>query len=147
MDVPDNVVDIRVGMDLRHYADALDQERRKILVFQRELPLCVELVTRGNSPESMASFALFYDLFCLILWVFASAIDSCRQQLSGVSSESSEHTSSDGPVLAEFIPIKKDSGDPNFEQSKPYINEVGPLDWLKSAQLWNQTSDPPVVEV
>ncbi|KAG6573991.1 Transcription factor HHO2, partial [Cucurbita argyrosperma subsp. argyrosperma] len=120
MDFPDNVVDIRVGMDLRHYVDALDQERRKILVFQRELPLCVELVTR--------------------------AIDSCRQQLSGVLSESSEHTSSDGPVLEEFIPVRKDSGDPNFEQSKPDINEVGPLDWLKSAQLWNQTSDPPVVE-
>lgn len=49
MDFVDNILDIRVGMDLRHYADALDQERRKIQVFQRELPLCLDLVTRGET--------------------------------------------------------------------------------------------------
>lgn len=83
---------------------------------------------------------------------FFSAIDSCRQQLSGVSTASSEHTSSDGPVLEEFIPIKKVSAKSNSEneedeQSKPEKIEVGRLDWLKSAQLWNQSPDPPVTEV
>lgn len=125
MDFLHNFLDIRVGMDLRHYADALDQERRKIQVFQRELPLCLELVTR--------------------------AIESCRQQLSGVSTDSSEHTSSDGPVLEEFIPINKPSVNSHFEieedeQSKPEKIELGRSDWLKSAQLWNQSPDPPVTE-
>lgn len=56
MDFLHNFLDIRVGMDLRHYADALDQERRKIQVFQRELPLCLELVTRGNFHRNLWSF-------------------------------------------------------------------------------------------
>lgn len=125
MDFVDNVLDIRVGMDLRYYADALDQERSKIQVFQRELPLCLELVTR--------------------------AIDCCRQQLSGVSTESCENTSSDGPVLEEFIPITKDSDKSQFEieedeRLKPEKNEMGRSDWLKSAQLWNQSPDLPVTE-
>lgn len=29
------------------YAEALEEEKRKIQVFQRELPLCLELVTQG----------------------------------------------------------------------------------------------------
>ena len=29
------------------YIEALEEERRKINVFQRELPLCLELVTQG----------------------------------------------------------------------------------------------------
>ncbi|XP_022150488.1 transcription factor HHO2-like [Momordica charantia] len=122
MDFVDNILDIRVGMDLRHYADALDQERRKIQVFQRELPLCLDLVTR--------------------------AIESCRQQFSGLSTESSEHTSSDGPVLEEFIPINKIpvTSHSEDEQSEPDKNDVGRSDWLKSAQLWNQTPDPPITE-
>ncbi|KAA0034530.1 transcription factor LUX [Cucumis melo var. makuwa] len=125
MDFVDNFLDIRVGLDLSNYADALDRERQKIQVFQRELPLCLELVTR--------------------------AIDSCRQQLSGVSTESSEHTSSDRPVLEEFIPINKPCVNSHFEieedeQSKPGKIELGRSDWLKSAQLWNQSSDPPITE-
>lgn len=83
---------------------------------------------------------------------FLAAIESCRQQLSGVSTESSEHTSSDGPVLEEFIPINKPSVNSHFEieedeQSKPEKIELGRSDWLKSAQLWNQSPDPPVTEV
>ncbi|KGN52051.1 transcription factor HHO2 [Cucumis sativus] len=125
MDFVHTFLDIRVGMDLSNYADALDRERQKIQVFQRELPLCLELVTR--------------------------AIDSCRQQLSGVSTESSEHTSSDRPVLEEFIPINKPCVNSHFEieedeQSKPGKIELGRSDWLKSAQLWNQSPDPPLTE-
>lgn len=29
------------------YIESLEEERRKVLVFQRELPLCLELVTQG----------------------------------------------------------------------------------------------------
>ena len=29
------------------YVEALEEERRKIQVFERELPLCLELVTQG----------------------------------------------------------------------------------------------------
>lgn len=32
----------------QQYIDALEQERTKIQVFSRELPLCLELVTQGN---------------------------------------------------------------------------------------------------
>lgn len=31
----------------QEYIDALEEERRKIQVFQRELPLCLELVSQG----------------------------------------------------------------------------------------------------
>ena len=34
-------------MGSRDYIEALEEERRKIEVFQRELPLCLELVTQG----------------------------------------------------------------------------------------------------
>lgn len=30
------------------YVEALEVEQKKIQVFQRELPLCLELVTQGN---------------------------------------------------------------------------------------------------
>lgn len=32
----------------REYVEALEEERRKIQVFQRELPLCLELVNQGT---------------------------------------------------------------------------------------------------
>lgn len=38
---------ISVGK-LEEYVDALEKERRKIEVFQRELPLCMQLVAHGN---------------------------------------------------------------------------------------------------
>ena len=31
----------------REYMEALESERKKIQVFERELPLCLELVTQG----------------------------------------------------------------------------------------------------
>ncbi|KAL0372585.1 UNVERIFIED_CONTAM: Transcription factor HHO3 [Sesamum calycinum] len=129
------------------YIHALEEERRKIQVFQRELPLCLELVTQ--------------------------AIEACKQQLSGTSSEynlhgqseCSEQTSSDVPVFEEFIPIKRASSQSDGEEQesskKPkndsdISNKDGKncndknskkSDWLRSVQLWNQTSDPPPKEV
>ncbi|OWM75797.1 transcription factor HHO3-like [Punica granatum] len=139
--------------EMQSYIEALEEERRKILVFQRELPLCLELVTQ--------------------------AIGACKQQLSatGVAtecknnngngqSECSEQTSTEGtPVLEEFIPVKRpskseededeqhshkpmkidDESDGNKEKSSS-ADSKKKSDWLRSAQLWNQTPDPPPKE-
>ncbi|KAK6116365.1 hypothetical protein DH2020_049827 [Rehmannia glutinosa] len=109
------------------YIHALEEERSKIRVFQRELPLCLELVTQGTTTE---------------------------YNLNG-QSECSEQTSS--PVLEEFIPIKRDSshsGDEEEEEEeskKPdgknnNDKNMKKSDWLRSVQLWNQTPDPPPKE-
>ncbi|XP_073147675.1 transcription factor HHO3-like [Henckelia pumila] len=114
----------------RDYINALEQERGKIQVFRRELPLCLELVTQ--------------------------AIAACKQQLSGtesncnlnVQSSCSEQTSSELPILEEFIPLKRvlsnDSYDGEEESPKPK-NDMNSKksDWLRSVQLWNQSPDPP----
>uniref|UniRef100_A0A6M2EVY2 HTH myb-type domain-containing protein n=1 Tax=Populus davidiana TaxID=266767 RepID=A0A6M2EVY2_9ROSI len=132
------------------YVEALEEERRKIQVFERELPLCLELVTQ--------------------------AIEACKRELSGTTedhnmhgqSECSEQTSSEGPVLEEFIPIKRthssddDETDNNHDdddhqeqqsQNKNKRNKSNSSisnndhkkksDWLRSVQLWNQSPDPP----
>ncbi|KAL3644641.1 transcription factor [Castilleja foliolosa] len=123
------------------YMQALEQERRKILVFQRELPLCLHLVTQ--------------------------AIESCEQQLSGTIaktecdlqnrqlSECSEQTSSDAPVLEEFIPIlKRSSSNSDCEEEQESREgqngnnnnndkNIKKSDWLRSVQLWNKSPDPP----
>ncbi|KAK4715370.1 hypothetical protein R3W88_013708 [Solanum pinnatisectum] len=137
----------------QQYIDALEQERTKIQVFSRELPLCLELVTQ--------------------------AIETYKQQLSGTTTEynlnaqssecsDDEHTSSDVPVLEEFIPLKStfshededeeeedDDEENQSHKSKSFINNNNTSnstsskdtknkksDWLRSVQLWNQTSDP-----
>ncbi|XP_015074811.1 transcription factor HHO2 [Solanum pennellii] len=132
----------------QQYIDALEQERTKIQVFSRELPLCLELVTQ--------------------------AIETYKQQLSGTTIEynlnaqstecsDDEHTSSDVPILEEFIPLKStfshedEDEDENDEEnqshkSKSFNNTNNSTsskdtknkksDWLRSVQLWNQTSDP-----
>ncbi|KAJ6772046.1 TRANSCRIPTION FACTOR HHO2 [Salix koriyanagi] len=134
------------------YVEALEAERRKIQVFERELPLCLELVTQ--------------------------AIEACKRELSGTTAdhnmngqpECSEQTSSEGPVLEEFIPIKRthssddDENDNNHgddddfqeQQSQNNNNKRNKSnssnsnsdhkkksDWLRSVQLWNQSPDPP----
>ncbi|XP_022726893.1 transcription factor HHO2-like [Durio zibethinus] len=131
------------------YVEALEEEGRKIQVFQRELPLCLELVTQ--------------------------AIEACKKEISGGStttdymqgqSECLEQTSSDGPVLEEFIPIKRSSNcsegddkqeshkskdlDSNFKEKNPAAAaDKKKSDWLRSVQLWNnnQSSDPPLKEI
>ncbi|GAB4828902.1 transcription factor [Ancistrocladus abbreviatus] len=118
----------------QEYIQALVEERRKILVFQRELPLCLELVTQ--------------------------ALEACRQQLSGTTteclngqSECSEQTTSGGPIFEEFIPLKRASSitdEEELESHEPIITETQNIDksgkksdWLRSVQLWNQNPDPP----
>ncbi|XP_071735661.1 transcription factor HHO3-like isoform X2 [Rutidosis leptorrhynchoides] len=134
--------------------EALEIEKRKIQVFERELPLCLELVTQ--------------------------AIEECRQQMSGTTtdyfngqSECCEQTSSEGPVLEEFIPVKRTSSidEDDEEHSNQHLINHKPKftsnkldksssftkksDWLRSTQLSIRTPDPvelspkrvPVVEV
>ncbi|KAF8369895.1 hypothetical protein HHK36_024311 [Tetracentron sinense] len=116
---------------MREYVEALEEERRKIQVFHRELPLCVELVNQ--------------------------AINSCRQQITARTteffpgrSEFSEQISSEGHVFEEFIPLKRTSSSEDDEQSfKPQNNKdmdndrtEKKADWLRSAQLWNQDPVP-----
>ncbi|XP_027360963.1 transcription factor HHO3-like [Abrus precatorius] len=129
-------------MGFREYIEALEEERRKIQVFPKELPLSLELVTQ--------------------------AIETCKQQLSGTvaeynlngQSECSEQTSMDeGPVFEEFIPIKKrespdsveedddeeeDNDDDDEEQHshKHKNTNTQKSDWLRSVQLWNPSPPP-----
>lgn len=114
----------------RDYLLALEEERRKIHVFQRELPLCLDLVTQ--------------------------TIEGMRSQMDGVASE--ETVSDHGPVLEEFIPLKPSlslcsSDDESTHAAPPVARkdeaETRPPtpetkrpmpDWLQSVQLWGQQS-------
>lgn len=118
-------------MKFPDYIQALEEERLKIQVFPKELPLSLQLITQ--------------------------AIEACKQQLSGTTTEtnlngqsecSEQTTSTDGPVLEEFIPIKKRispySEQQSHEQHSPKHqkitkdnNDKKKSDWLRSVQLWN----------
>ncbi|KAM3392009.1 hypothetical protein ACQJBY_013249 [Aegilops geniculata] len=119
---------------LRDYLLALEEERRKIHVFQRELPLCLDLVTQ--------------------------TIEGMKSQMGGAASEEtvSDHG---GPVLEEFIPLKpsmslssSDDETSNHHAAAPVSNakaETPPPtpetkkampDWLQSAQLSSTWSEP-----
>jgi hypothetical protein len=118
------------------YIEALEEERRKINVFQRELPLCVELVTQ--------------------------AIEAYKREISGTStdnlygqSECSEQTTGEcGRILDLFIPIKHsstsieeevDDKDDDDEEHQSHETDIDfddknmKSEWLKSVQLWNQS--------
>ncbi|XP_010502461.1 PREDICTED: myb family transcription factor EFM-like isoform X2 [Camelina sativa] len=116
------------------YIEALEEERRKINVFQRELPLCLELVTQ--------------------------AIEAYKREISGTTtenlygqSECSEQTTGEcGRVLDLFIPIRhsstsveevddKDDDDEHesHETNIDFNDKNMKSDWLKSVQLWNQS--------
>ncbi|CAN8293798.1 unnamed protein product [Cochlearia groenlandica] len=119
------------------YIEALEEERRKIHVFQRELPLCLELVTQ--------------------------AIETCKREIPETTienvygqSECSEQTTGEcTPVLEQFLAIKESStyndqeDDQEFEDDDEHGNHDPDhvintqdnnmkSDWLKSVQLWNQ---------
>uniref|UniRef100_A0A1D1XFE1 Two-component response regulator ARR1 n=1 Tax=Anthurium amnicola TaxID=1678845 RepID=A0A1D1XFE1_9ARAE len=113
----------------REYVEALEEERRKIQVFQRELPLSLHLVSQ--------------------------TIESCRQHMapgSGHSEIDEGETSSESgvPVLEEFIPIKRSSSseaceddDSHSSSKQKQLEEPKKRhDWLRSVQLWNEHPDP-----
>lgn len=125
---------------------------------------------------------LYFFVVHLIYFVFLwAAIETYKQQLSGTTTEynlnaqsdecsdDDEHTSSDVPILEEFIPLKRtfsheyedqeDAHDEENESHKSKNNNSNnstiskdnksntKSDWLRSVQLWNQTSDPTLKEV
>lgn len=51
------------------YIEALEEERRKVQVFERELPLCLELVNHGEEHKSNFTFISYVIFFweCEIL--------------------------------------------------------------------------------
>lgn len=101
--------------------------------------------------------------------ISASGVAECNDN-GNVLSECSEQTSTEGtPIFEEFIPMKRasrsedDKGDEEEQHSHKQMNmdkEINASeemisgadikkksDWLKSAQLWNQTPDLPSKEV
>ncbi|GER29866.1 myb-like transcription factor family protein, partial [Striga asiatica] len=105
--------------------------------------------------------------FCCFIFFWA-AIELCKQQLSETTtesnlngqSESPEESSSDLPVLEEFIPIKRALPHSDYDDQQPnnskidadnYVCEISgnnigdsnikKSDWLRSVQLWNQNPD------
>ncbi|XP_068639123.1 transcription factor NIGT1-like [Aristolochia californica] len=111
------------GRRLRDYIDALEEERRKIQVFHRELPLCMLLITH--------------------------AIETCKQQVATEilfpGRSDGEATSSEGPVL-EFIPIKRSSSSEGAKSSEKDEKTLKKPDWLRSVQLWTGDNKPPPKE-
>ncbi|WOL02824.1 hypothetical protein Cni_G11543 [Canna indica] len=103
----------------RHdYIRELEEERRKIEAFQRELPLCLELLTQ--------------------------AIEIVRQQMCDDDEE--EKPTSRTPVLEEFIPLKLSSTMAEMMMMMETAPEAAAgsettPDWLRSVQLWNQEPD------
>ncbi|WOK93385.1 hypothetical protein Cni_G02082 [Canna indica] len=104
------------------YVHALEEERKKIKMFQRELPLCLQLV---------------YE-----------AIESVRQQID----DHPMLRDDDRPVLEEFIPLKPTSTSLeertiSIKEAKKSSSEAAgtnkKLDWLHCVQLWNQDSKEP----
>ncbi|RZC63652.1 hypothetical protein C5167_025409 [Papaver somniferum] len=112
--------------------EALEEERKKIQVFRRELPLCLELVNE--------------------------AIEKCKKEMQchGEKSDCEEEIlNNEGPILEQFLPLKRtnsSSFDKQQQQQKVREEEekidekkmnLGiKVDWLKSVQLW--TADPPL---
>lgn len=84
---------------------------------------------------------------------FDAAIEACRQQLSGTTtdynlnngqSECSGQTSTeDGPVFEEFFPMKKraapacDDEEEDDDDGDEQHSHKKKSDWLRSVQLWN----------
>lgn len=104
----------------QEYIDALEEERRKIEVFYRELPLSMHLISQ--------------------------AIDGYKQQMAAqwllLGRSECEDTPSEEPVLEEFIPLKRSSSSEEQEKSRDSQERVGTKpDWLSSVRLWNQDPD------
>lgn len=156
------------SIKMRHdYVQALEEEKRKIQVFQRELPLCLELVSQGTYDFSFLFFFFFFLIFnfCLLKWccLLFAAIETCKKELNnsgtateynmqGQSSDSSDEQTQT-PVLEEFIPLKTTTAcssdsdhhhnNNNDTEDNDNDNSNVKSDWLRSVQLWNQSPDPP----
>lgn len=112
------------------YIKGLEEERRKIEAFKRELPFCMQLIN--------------------------DAIEACKKQLADCERASLHEDVQNAPntnvrpVLEEFIPIKKSS---HLTENKPEENHVSKKarfyngdkpNWMSSANLWNP--DPETID-
>ncbi|XP_042380823.1 transcription factor NIGT1-like isoform X2 [Zingiber officinale] len=96
------------------YVRALEEERRKIQVFQRELPLCMKLVTRAieRLRQQMDDRPVLEEFIPL--------------KLSSSSSSSPEDRLRDSQMSTPAAAATR------FSEK---------LDWLKSVQIWNQSAE------
>ncbi|RWW41646.1 hypothetical protein BHE74_00052856 [Ensete ventricosum] len=122
---------------------ALEEERRKIEAFQRELPLCLQLVTRGGLPLlcNMEWWVCGFRSLKRWLWCVA-AIDCVREQMGD------DERANDAPVLEEFIPLKPSLASTTSEGRRSEAKAAATVggsetkpDWLRSVQLWDQQPD------
>ncbi|OWM89369.1 transcription factor HHO3-like [Punica granatum] len=125
---------------MRSYMEALEEEQRKIQVFRRELPLCLDLVTKAIEAckHQLSETA-----------TVTTTTNTSTEGMNGQVSECSQQNSMKGPVLEEFIPIKKTSSfDDHMEHDDDDVaeqhsnnygsdNDKKKSNWLKSVQLWN----------
>ncbi|RWR85521.1 myb family transcription factor EFM-like protein isoform X2 [Cinnamomum micranthum f. kanehirae] len=105
----------------QEYIDALEEERKKIQVFHRELPLSMHLVSQAieNYRQQIAMESLFYGR------------SECEEQASGEGQ----------PVLEEFLPLKPSSSSEEDKSKETHDKAGKKSEWLMSVPLWNQ--DPP----
>lgn len=120
---------------LDEYLKGLEDERRKIEAFKRELPYCMHLLNDAiaASKEQLADCQ--------------PSVQAPRPtQQTGLQFEEEQYNR---PVLEEFIPIKKrcdESGDESQENNQndskrtKFANGEKP-NWMVSAQLWSQNSE------
>eukprot|EP01018_Ginkgo_biloba_P026441 Gb_23423 [translate_table: standard] len=107
------------------YLKGLEEERRKIDAFKRELPFCMQLLN--------------------------DAIEASKEQLADCQQspfyedEQNAPNSNDRPVLEEFIPMKKTSEETDSKSEEKHgvtkAANGGKPNWMISAQLWNQNSE------
>lgn len=112
------------------YIKGLEEERKKIEVFKRELPFCMQLLN--------------------------DAIEACKEQLADCERASLHEdvqnapNTNGRPVLEEFIPIKKSSQatenkpEENHVAKKARFNNGDKPNWMISANLWNP--DPETID-
>lgn len=132
---------------LQEFLHDLEEERRKIQCFPRELPLCMVIVCDGGSSSSSVPISgLYYISFppssslhrpagfdCLFRETVFSAIEDLEEELARCGGGGAAH-----PKLEEFIPINR-----KFEEagrSKDEEDRREKANWMSSAQLWSDTS-------
>eukprot|EP00252_Welwitschia_mirabilis_P014869 TRINITY_DN3291_c0_g1_i4.p1 TRINITY_DN3291_c0_g1~~TRINITY_DN3291_c0_g1_i4.p1 ORF type:complete len:315 (+),score=43.39 TRINITY_DN3291_c0_g1_i4:406-1350(+) len=117
---------------LDEYLKGLEDERKKIEGFKRELPFCMHLLNEAIA----ASKEVLADL-------------QAPLQDSSVYGFPLEERSTRKPVLEEFLPIKKSAGessDGSYEMYRPvskktkFDNGQEP-NWMSTVQLWSQPEE------
>ncbi|KAI3986859.1 hypothetical protein MKX01_014560 [Papaver californicum] len=126
--------------------EALEEERKKIQVFRRELPLCLELVNEAieNCKKEMMYHGEKFDF-----------------EEEEEEEEEEEILNNEGPILEQFLPLRRSNSssfekqqqqgktteeeeeeEKKIDEKKKKKNLGMKVDWLKSVQLW--TADPPL---